>query len=79
MPRKIKSVRRKKLHTWAKRFKQKGGFIFSLAALGAAIAAAASAAAPAIATGAVTAASGYAATKILQQVGGAKRRTIRRR
>jgi hypothetical protein len=76
MKRKLKSTRRRKIGTWIK--KQKGGFIFSLAAIGSAIAAAVSAAAPAVATGAITAASGYAATKLLQKVGGSRRR-IRRR
>jgi hypothetical protein len=79
MPRKkIRSTRRRKLHTWAK--KQHGGFLFmSLGAIGAAIAAAISSAAPAVATGAITAASGYAATKLLQKVGGSRRKRIRRR
>jgi hypothetical protein len=77
MPRKLKpTTRRRKLHKWAK--KQKGGFIFSIGAIVAAITAAASAAAPAVATGAITAASGYAATKLLQKVGGSRRRRIRR-
>jgi hypothetical protein len=74
MPRKMKPTRRRTLHKWVKRSKQRGGFVFSLAAIGAAIAAAVSAAAPAVATGALTAASSYAASKILKQVGGRRRR-----
>jgi hypothetical protein len=76
MPRKI-NTRRRKIRKWATR--QRGGFVFTLGAIAAAIAAAVSSAAPAVATGALTAASGYAATKLLQKVGGAKKRRIRRR
>ena len=80
------SMRSTFLRNWAKKYpktakkyglKMKGGFVFSLAAIGSAIAAAVSAAAPAVATGAATAAAGYATTKILKQAGG--RRRIRRR
>lgn len=54
MPRKIKTTRRRKLHKWAKRSKQKGGFIFmDMAAIGAAIVSAAAAAALAVTTGVV--------------------------
>ena len=59
--------------------KQRGGFIFSLAAIGSAIAAAVSAAAPAVATGAATAAAAYGTKKLLTQVGGRRPRRIRRR
>jgi len=79
--------RRRKIHTWAKRSRQKGGFIFAaLAGLGSLIAAGIAAAAPAVATGVVGAAAGYATTKILESVGGktgkgrhARRVRIRRR
>ena len=78
MPRKIKPTRRRKLQKWAKRSKQKGGFVFSLSAIGAAIAAAVAAAAPAAATGAVSAAAAYGTSKLLNKIGGGRRR-IRRR
>ena len=76
------SGRKKKLHAWAKKGKQRGGFLVtSLALIGSAIWAGVTAAAPAIATGALTAAASYGTTKALQQIGGrkARRRTIRRR
>jgi hypothetical protein len=79
MPRKIRRTsRRRTIHRWVK--KQRGGFVLSLAAIGSAIAAAVSAAAPAVATSVASAAAGYATTKLLQKVGGSRRRrTIRRR
>jgi hypothetical protein len=78
MTRKKKPTRRRKLHTWAKKSKQCGGFIFTLATIGSAIAAAVSAAAPAVATSVAAAAAGYATTKLLNKVGGSRRK-IRRR
>jgi hypothetical protein len=69
--------RKRKLTTWAKKSKQRGGFIFSLAAIGSAIAAAVSAAAPAVGTAVASSAAAYATTKILQKVGG--RKTIKRK
>ena len=77
MPRKIKQVRKRKLYKWAKRSKQRGGFIFSLSAIGAAIASAVAAAAPSVATGAVSAAAAYGTSKLLNKIGG--RRRIKRR
>ena len=71
------------IHKWAKKGRQKGGFLFTgMALLGSAIYAGLSAATPAIATGAVTATAGYGTTKALQQIGGSRRRrrkTVRRR
>jgi predicted ABC-type transport system involved in lysophospholipase L1 biosynthesis ATPase subunit len=65
--------RRRKIRAWIKKTRQRGGFIFSIGAIIAAISAAASAAAPAVATGAISAAAGYAATKLLEKVGGQRR------
>ena len=77
-----KGTRRGKLTTWAKKSKQKGGFLFmGLAAIGSAIATAMTAAAPAIATGAITATSAYAAKKVLEKSfgKGKARKRIRRK
>lgn len=77
MPRRTtrkKGTRRTKLHKWAKKGKQRGGFVFSLGAIAAAIAAAVSSAAPALATGAATATGAYLTNKVLKKVGGSKRR-----
>ena len=80
-----KGGRKMKLRNWAKRGRQRGGFVFSLAAIGAAIAAGLKVAAPLVAKGAITAAAGYATTKTLEGVGGktgrgrGRRRRIRRR
>jgi hypothetical protein len=79
------SGRHKKLHAWARRGrgKQKGGFIFTLAALGSLIAAGVSAAAPAVATGVLTSAAAYGTTRALKAMEGKgkgkPRRMIRRR
>jgi hypothetical protein len=78
MPRKIKSNRKRKISTWAKRSKQRGGFVFTFAAISAAIAAAVSASAPAVGTAVASSAAAYATTKLLKKVGGSSRR-IRRR
>jgi len=86
--RKIKKHMKKQiLHKWAKRGRQKGGFFPIIGAIVAAISAGLSAAAPALATGAITAAAGYATTKVLDGIGGKtgsgrrilRRRTLRRR
>ena len=80
-----KGGRKMKLRNWARKGRQRGGFIFSLAAIGAAIAAGLKVAAPFVAKGAITAAAGYATTKTLEGVGGktgrgrGRRRRIRRR
>ena len=75
------------LHKWARRGQQKGGFFPIIGAIVAAISAGLSAAVPALATGAITAAAGYATTKVLEGIGGKtgsgrrilRRRTLRRR
>jgi hypothetical protein len=65
------SGRKKKLHAWARRGRQKGGFLFTgMALIGSAIWAGVTAAAPAVAAGALTAAAGYGTTKALEAVGG---------
>ena len=80
-----KGGRKTKLRNWARKGRQRGGFVFSLAAIGAAIAAGLKVAAPLVAKGAITAAAGYATTKTLEGVGGktgrgrGRRRRIRRR
>ena len=77
--------RKMKLRNWAKRgrSRQRGGFIFSLGAIGAAISAAlASSTAATVGTAALSAATTYGVTKALQSVGGktgSGRRRIRRR
>ena len=73
-----KKTRRGKLASWVKKSRksQHGGFIFSIGAIIAAISAGISAAAPAVATGALSAAAGYATTKILKKVGGGRKKTI---
>ena len=74
-----------KLRNWARRGrgKQRGGFVFSLAAIGTAISAAlASSSAATIGSAALGAATSYGVTKALQGVGGktgSGRRRIRRR
>lgn len=71
------SGRKSKVHKWATRGrgKQRGGFIFSMAAIGAAISAGlASTAGTAITTGALTAAAGYGTSKALTAIGGSRRR-----
>jgi hypothetical protein len=76
------SGRKRKLQAWATRGrgKQRGGFVFSMAAIGAAISAGlASSAGTAITTGALTAASGYGTTKALQAMTGGRRRRLSRR
>jgi hypothetical protein len=86
--RKIKKYMKKQiLHKWAKRGRQKGGFFPIIGAIAAAIISGLSAAAPALATGAITAAAGYATTKVLEGIGGKtgsgrripRRRILRRR
>lgn len=63
--------RKGKISNWAKKGRQKGGFLFtSLALIGSAIWAGVTAAAPAVAAGAITAAAGYGTTKALEAVGG---------
>ena len=80
-----KGGRKMKLGNWAKRGrgKQRGGFIFSLGAIGAAISAAlASSTAATVGTAALTAATSYGVTKALESAGGKTgrgRRRIRRR
>lgn len=69
-----KPTRRGRLVKWAKKSKQKGGFIFSLAAIGAAIAAAMTAAAPTVGTAVLGATAAYATNKVLKKVGGGKRK-----
>jgi hypothetical protein len=69
------SGRKRKIHKWVKKGRQKGGFLFTgLAAIGSAIFAGMTAAAPAVATGVVSAAAGYATRKALKQVGGGRRK-----
>jgi hypothetical protein len=78
MKRKIKTTRRGKIRNW---IKQRGGFVFTIGGILAAISAAVASSAPAIATGAITAASAYATSKLLKQAGGSRqknRRLIRR-
>ena len=81
--RKIKKhTKKQSLHKWAKRGRQKGGFFPIFGAIAAAIISGLSAAAPALATGAITAAAGYATTKVLEGIGGktgSGRRILRRR
>lgn len=73
MPRKRKPVknnrRKKRIVKWTKRYRQKGGFVFSLSALGAAIYAGIKGAAIAGATGAIGSAAGYATNKLLSGKG----------
>ena len=86
--RKIKKHTKKKiLHKWERRGRQKSGFFPAIGAIIAAISAGLSAAAPAMATGAITAAAGYVTTKVLEGIGGKtgsgrripRRRILRRR
>ena len=78
MPRKQKGGcqngmgRRKKIHTWAKkgRIRQKGGFIFSLAALGSLIASGIAASAGPVATGVLTSAAAYGTTRAIKAMEG---------
>ena len=78
-----KSGRKIKLRNWAKKGRQRGGFVFSLGAIGAAISAAlASSTAATVGTAALTAATSYGVTKALESAGGKTgrgRRRIRRR
>ena len=81
-----KGGRKMKLGNWAKRGhgKQRGGFIFSLGAIGAAISAAlASSTAATVGSAALGAATSYGVTKALEGIGGktgrGRRRRIRRR
>jgi hypothetical protein len=76
--------RKRKLHTWAVKSRQRGGFIFTaLASIAALIAAGVSAAAPIAATAAVGAAAAYGTTKALEAIGGktgkGRRRKVRLR
>ena len=79
-----KGGRKMKLRNWAKRArgKQRGGFVFSLAAISAAISAAlSSSAAATVGTAALGAATSYGVTKALESAGGKTgrgRRRIRR-
>ena len=72
MPKHRRQKRGRKLKPWVSkaRKKQKGGFFFLpfLIAAGSAIASAVSAAAPVIATGALSAAAGYGATKLIDKI-----------
>jgi hypothetical protein len=70
--------RKRKLHKWAVKSKQRGGFIFAtLALIGSMISAGVAAAAPAVATAAVGAAAAYGTTKALEAIGGKGRRKVR--
>jgi hypothetical protein len=75
--------RKRKLHNWAKKGKQRGGFIFSFAAISAAISAAlASSTAATIGTAALSAATAYgtnAALNAATQKGSGRRRIRSRR
>ena len=68
-----KTNRRSKLKKWAKK-NQRGGFVFSTAAIIAAISAGISAAAPVVGTAALGSATAYGVNKVLTKVGGRRRR-----
>ena len=74
--------RKMKLHKWASkgRGKQRGGFIFTLGAIGSLIAAGVSAAAPAVASGAISAATAYGVNEAIKAgQRGRGRKLLRRR
>jgi hypothetical protein len=74
-----RKVRVRKLHKWAVRSRQRGGFILAaLAAIGSAIAAGVAAAAPEVSTAVIGAVASYGTTKALE-AGDGRRRRIRRR
>jgi hypothetical protein len=72
--------RAKKVQTWAKKKRQKGGFLFTgLAIIASLISAGIAASAPALATGALGAVGAYGATKAIQAAERSGRGKIRRR